>query len=76
MQSYMADYGQGFMVSRNFHHAYLQEVGPTQILGDHDYFNIIFSRIDFRTNFKAYSIIDSKTYSRTNKHHQVVLSNW
>ena len=32
----MVDYGQGFMVSRNFRQAYLQEVGLAQISGDRD----------------------------------------
>ena len=54
------------MVSQNFHEAYLQEVGLTQISGDHNIFS--FSMIDFRTDFRA--------YSNTDKYHQVVLSNW
>ena len=45
MKSYMADYGQGFMVSKNFRHAYLQEVGLTQLSGDPDRFQDIFQGI-------------------------------
>ena len=71
----MADYGQGSMVSRNFCQAYLQEVGLTQILGDHDFLNIFFSetyfRRDFMAYFKANSKIDSRTYSWTNKFSQI-----
>ena len=33
----MADYGKGFMVFRNLRQAYLQEMGLTQISGDHDF---------------------------------------
>ena len=36
MESYMADYELGFMVYRNLRQTYLQEVGLTQISGDHD----------------------------------------
>ena len=32
------------MVSWNFRDAHLQEVGPTKISGDHDFFNIFFQR--------------------------------
>ena len=38
MESDMADYVYGFMVSRNFRQAYLHEVGLMQILGDHEIF--------------------------------------
>ena len=72
----MVDYGLGFRVSRNFCQAYLQEVGLTQILGDRDFFNIFFSRINFKTNFRAISVTHFRIDSRTDKHHQVVLSNW
>ena len=46
----MADYGEGFMVSRNFHQAYLQKVGLTQILGDHDLL-IFFEQDRFQGKF-------------------------
>jgi hypothetical protein len=52
-------------------------VGLTKIPGDHDFFNIFFSRTDFRTDFRADfradSRIDSRTDSRTDKHHQIIL---
>ena len=48
-------------------HAHLLEVGRTEISGDH--FNIFISL--HRTNYMAYT----KTNSRTNKHHQVILLN-
>ena len=64
----MADYGQGFMVSKNFCHAYLQEVGLTQLSGDPDRFQDIFQGIFQHTK----SIIDSKM----DKHHQVVILDW
>jgi hypothetical protein len=52
-----------------------------KIPGDHDFFNIFFSRTDFRTDFRADfravfradSRIDSRTDSRTDKHHQIIL---
>ena len=48
----------------------------TQILGDHDFFNIFSSmtyfRIDCNGNSRTNSRIDFKTY----KLHQVILSNW
>ena len=50
-----------------FRHAYLQEVGMTQISGDHD-FLIYFISI---TNFKAYSIRDSKIDFMANKFSQI-----
>ena len=56
-----------YMVSRNFRHAYLQEVGLKQISGDHYLFSNFFSMTNFKTYFR--------TDSRANKHHQVVLSN-
>jgi hypothetical protein len=52
------------MVSRGFRQAHLQEVGLTQILGDHDFFRCFPSMKHFT--------IDSKT----DKHHQMILSNW
>ena len=63
MDSYMAGFGKGFMVSRNFRQANLQEVGLMQILGDYNFFKY-YSNL---TNFKIDSNID--------KHHQVILSN-
>ena len=41
MESYMADYGYGFMVSIIFCLAYLQEVGLVQISGGYDFLNIL-----------------------------------
>ena len=46
MKVYMADYGWGFMVSRNLRQTYLQEVGLMQISGDHGFFNIYFLKQD------------------------------
>ena len=67
------------MVSRNLRQAYLQGVDLTQIPRDHDYFlffNIFFSMTDFRAHCKVDSITYSKTDSKTDKRHQVVLSSW
>ena len=72
MESYMADYGYGLMVSWNFRHAHLYEVGLTQIMGDRDYFSI-FSNM---TYCRAIPVIDSMIDSSTHKHHQVIFSNW
>ena len=64
MESYMADYGYGVMVSGDFRQAYLQEVSLMQILGDHDFLiYIFFSRSNFITN--------SMTYSKTDKFSQI-----
>jgi hypothetical protein len=63
------------MVYRNLRQAHLQEVGLTKILGDHDFFNIFSSKIDFMTYYMANSRIESKTNSRIDKHHQIILLN-
>ena len=43
------------------------------LLGDHDYYYYFFSNmIDCKANSRTNSMIDSKT----DKHHQVILSNW
>ena len=57
MESYMADYGYGFMVFQNLRQAYLQKVGLTQTSEDHD-FLIYFSMTYFMTVFKADSRFD------------------
>jgi hypothetical protein len=56
---------------RNLRQSHLQEVGPTKIPGERDFFNI-FSNM---TNYKADSITDSKIDSKTDKHHQIFLLN-
>ena len=64
MESYMADYGQGFMVSRNFCQAHLQEVGLAKLLETINFFILNLP------NFKTYCKVDSRLY----KHHQVILN--
>ena len=49
----MTDYGKGFRVSRNFNQAHLQEVGLTQIRGDHDFFLIIFQHDIFQDKLQG-----------------------
>ena len=75
VESYMADYGLGFMVSQDFRQAHLQEVGLTQISGDHGFLNIFSSMIGFVTYYREDSITYFKIDIRTNKHRQVILSN-
>ena len=60
------------MVYWNLRQVHLQEVGMMQIPGDYDFFNIFSSVTDFTTNGKAYS----KTNSRVDKHHQIIILNW
>jgi hypothetical protein len=67
----MADYEEGCMVYRNLRQAHLQEVGLTKIPGDHDFFNIFSNKTYFRIDCRA----DSRTNSRIDKHHQIILLN-
>ena len=58
-----------YMVSWNFCQAHLHEVGLTRIPGGHESFFSTFSSMrDLKTNCR----VDF----RTEKHHQVILSNW
>ena len=60
------------MVSQNLRQAHLQEVDLTQIRRDHDFLNKFSNKIDCKAYSKMNSMIDSKT----NKQHQIILSNW